>query len=136
MKSPPHLLLIDDDRLEAMFVKRTLRELGIANELVHKTNGEEALDYLLRESCALPCVILLDLNMPKMNGFEFLGQAKALSALEHIPVFVVTTSASELDKARCLELGAKDYIVKTLDLEQFRQDIDRIQHYCGLVTIP
>jgi len=130
MKSCPRLLLVDDDDLEAVIMRRTLRELGIANELLFMSDGEEALGYLLEESCPLPCVILLDLNMPRMSGFEFLCHVKAEPALQHIPVFIVTTSTSETDKTKCLELGAKDYIVKTLDIHEFRRDLRCLRRHC------
>ena len=85
-------MLVEDDQVDAMTLRRALRELKVVNDLVHKTNGEEALEYLQNSNNRKPCVIFLDLNMPKMNGIEFLQIAKADSELRRIPVIVFTTS--------------------------------------------
>jgi CheY-like chemotaxis protein len=77
MRNSRPVLLVEDDHVDAMTVKRALRELHVANPLVHTINGEEALNHLRAESNDSPCVILLDLNMPKMNGIEFLKIIKA-----------------------------------------------------------
>jgi CheY-like chemotaxis protein len=128
------LLLVDDDELEAIIVRRTLRKLGVCNELVHKIDGDEALDYLLGDALQLPCAILLDLNMPRMDGFEFLYYLKANPKLRDIPVLMVTTSASEADKKISFELGAENYIVKTLDICRFQEDLKCLGHYCHRIN--
>ncbi len=132
----PLLLLVEDDDLDALIVKRSLRELEIRCELVHAKDGEEALEYLFTRSSDLPCAILLDLNMPRMDGFEFLHCAQSYVRLKRIPVLVLTTSTSELDRIESLERGATKYIVKTLDADAFRESLRCVQEYCDRATVP
>ena len=132
----PLLLLVEDDDLDALIVKRSLCELHIPCEIVHAKDGEEALEYLIACSCDLPRAILLDLNMPRMDGFEFLGHARSHARLKDIPVLVLTTSTSELDRTESLRLGAARYIVKTLDAEAFRDSLRCVQNYCEPTTVP
>jgi len=112
MRSMKPIMLVEDDHVDAMTLKRALKDLKVANQLVHKLNGEEALDYLKVESNPTPCVIFLDLNMPKMNGIEFLQVAKADNNFRRIPVVVFTTSKNEWDRFESFNLSAAGYIVK------------------------
>ena len=123
------ILLVDDDTVDAMAVRRALRELQVDNELRHVLNGEEALAYLRREGNETPCLILLDLNMPRMNGLEFLEALRADEALNEIPVVVVTTSPDRQDVARSAELGAASYILKCADYAEFRESMKAVQVY-------
>ncbi|MFZ0033631.1 MAG: response regulator, partial [Sedimentisphaerales bacterium] len=91
MRTLKSILLVEDDRVDAMTVKRALKDLNVTNPLAHTLNGEEALEYLTTESNRKPCIILLDLNMPRMNGIEFLKVIKADDKLRTIPVVVLTT---------------------------------------------
>ncbi len=97
MKDTKPILLVEDDSVDAMTVKRALKDLNVTNPLVHKLNGEEALEYLRADENQRPCLILLDLNMPKMNGIEFLKVAKSEDVAKKIPVVVLTTSKDEQD---------------------------------------
>lgn len=128
MQTTKPLLLVDDDQLDAMIVERSLGELGITNELVHKYDGEEALEYL-RDCSALPCAILLDVNMPRMNGFEFLRHAKADNRLKDIPILMLTTSTAKDDITLSFELGAVEYIVKTPSVGEFLQSLETVAGY-------
>ena len=103
MRSSRPILLVDDDNADMMTVRRALKELNVPNELVHHLDGEKALDYLRNNANKAPCVILLDLNMPKMNGIDFLAAAKADAELRQIPVIILTISSDEGDKAKCFE---------------------------------
>ncbi|MDO9236345.1 MAG: response regulator [Aquabacterium sp.] len=89
------IFLIEDDQVDTMVVRRALKELHVANRLEHVENGEEALAYLRDPARERPCLILLDLNMPVMNGIEFLQAAKADSELKRMPVVVLTTSVEQ-----------------------------------------
>lgn len=124
------MLLVEDDDLDAMIVRRSLNELGIANPLIRKKDGEEALEYLIARSDRRPCVILLDLNMPRMNGFEFLRHIKTRPELKDIPVVVVSTSTSNAEISRSLELGACAYVVKSMDSKEFQENLGRISDLC------
>ena len=123
------ILLVEDDALDAVILRRAVRELGWTERLVHLTDGPQALAYLTDREDAMPCVILLDLNMPKMTGFEFLETVKARATLRDIPIVVVTTSEERQDRARSFELGAAGYIVKSADYAEFRRSIRGLHSY-------
>jgi len=127
---------VEDDRIDTMTVKRALKDLKVTNELVHRANGEEALEYLRNETNKKPCVILLDLNMPKMNGIEFLRIAKADEMLKKIPIVVLTTSQQEQDVVESFNLGVAGYIVKPADYKKFVEAIKTINLYWTLSELP
>jgi CheY-like chemotaxis protein len=120
------ILLVEDDSVDAMTVRRALKEVGSTRQLVHQINGEEALNHLhAADDNELPGLILLDLNMPRMNGLEFLEHKQADDRLRDIPVVVLTTSTNARDIERSYELDAKGYIVKSIDYGNF---VDSIRH--------
>jgi DNA-binding response OmpR family regulator len=119
-----------------MTVKRALKDLKVTNELVPIGDGEEAIEYLKRESAVKPCIVLLDLNMPKMDGTEFLKIVKADNALKKIPVVILTTSSSDRDVIESFELGAAGYMVKSIDYEKFVETIQTIDRYWTLSKLP
>jgi CheY-like chemotaxis protein len=100
------------------------------------SNGEEALDYLRNQENDRPCIILLDLNMPRMNGIEFLRIAKAEDRLRNIPVVVLTTSKEEQDKIDSFNLGIAGYMVKPVNYLQFVEVVRTIDLYWTLSEIP
>ncbi|OHB64999.1 MAG: hypothetical protein A2Y76_14210 [Planctomycetes bacterium RBG_13_60_9] len=112
-----------------MAVRRVLKEFHVINELLYAANGEEALALLRGQGHETPCVILLDLNMPKMNGLEFLRIVKADEAMKSIPVVVVTTSGERQDRATSFELGAAAYIIKCSDYGEFRKSMRAVEVY-------
>jgi len=114
-------LLVEDDSIDTMMVERLLKDLKVANSLVYLTNGEEALEYLRNEDNEKPCVIFLDLNMPRMNGIEFLKIVKAEDKLRKIPVVMLTTSKGEQDVIESFKFGINGYVVKPLDCEKFME---------------
>ena len=134
LKKP--ILLVEDDRLDTMIVERALKDLKVTNPLVNGVNGEEALKYLRDEANKKPCVILLDLNMPKMNGIEFLKITKADEVLKKIPVVVLTTSKDEQDIVESFELGVAGYIVKSADYKNFVETVRTINLYWTLSELP
>jgi CheY-like chemotaxis protein len=136
MRTSRPILLVEDDNVDAMTVKRTMKELNVTNELVHLLNGEEALNYLRNKDNHKPCVILLDLNMPKMNGFEFLKIAKDDAILRQIPVIVLTTSKDEQDKVESFQFCAAGYIVKPTDYKKFVEAMKTIDLYWSLSELP
>jgi CheY-like chemotaxis protein len=119
-----------------MTVKRAMRELNVNNSLVHVLNGEEALEYLRNNANEKPCVILLDLNMPRMNGNEFLRIVKADLQLRCIPVVVLTTSRADQDKIECFDKSVAGYVVKPSDYISFVQAMKTLDLYWTLNALP
>jgi len=136
MQNSRPILLVEDDSVDAMTVKRALKDLNVTNPMVRATNGEEALEYLSNASNNKPCVILLDLNMPKMNGIEFLKVAKADPKLRGIPAIVLTTSKDDRDKVDSFKLSVAGYIVKPVDYKKFVEAIKIINLYWTLSELP
>lgn len=136
MRDSRPVLLVEDDTIDAMTVRRAFRDLKVTNPLVHTVNGEEALARLHDEKSAKPCLILLDLNMPKMNGIEFLQVAKTDPALKKIPVVVLTTSSEERDVVESFRLSVAGYIVKPVDYRSFVEAIRTIDLYWTLSELP
>ncbi|PKM76373.1 MAG: two-component system response regulator [Firmicutes bacterium HGW-Firmicutes-15] len=136
MRSKKPILLIEDDQVDAMTVNRALKDLMVCNELIRKENGEEALEFLRNENNLKPCIILLDLNMPRMNGIEFLNVAKNDAQLKMIPVIVLTTSHEEWDRIQSFNLGAAGYMVKPVDYKQFVEVVRVIDLYWTLSELP
>jgi CheY-like chemotaxis protein len=130
------ILLVEDDDVDALMTQRALNDLKVTNKMVHKVNGEDALDYLRDEAAQMPCIILLDLNMPRMNGFEFLKVAKADPALRGIPVIVLTTSDCDQNIVDSYDFGVAGYIVKPIDYKQFVEAIRVLNMYWTLVKLP
>jgi CheY-like chemotaxis protein len=130
------LLLIEDDLVDAMTVRRALGDLHISNRLEHLENGEEALDYLRDPTKERPCLILLDLNMPIMNGIEFLQVIKADNNLKRIPVVVLTTSEEQRDVVGSFDLGVVGYMRKPVDYQQFVETMRSIDVYWTISEVP
>jgi len=126
------ILLVEDDEVDAMTVKRALKDINVTNHLAITRNGEEALEYLKDQGNKKPGIILLDLNMPRMNGIEFLEVAKNDEELKRIPVVVLTTSREEQDKLDSYNLGVAGYMVKPVDYKQFVEVVRTIELYWTL----
>jgi CheY-like chemotaxis protein len=136
MRGRKPILLVEDDRVDAMTVKRALSEIDSNSAVYIVTNGEEALEFLRNKRNDRPGIILLDLNMPRMNGIDFLRVAKADPSLRRIPVIVLTTSQQESEKVESFNLGAAGYIIKPLSYEQFLEMVKAIDKYWTLSEIP
>lgn len=130
------ILLVEDDEVDAMTVRRALKELHVSNPLAQVENGEEALAFLREPDQVMPCLILLDLNMPVMGGIEFLQAAKNDPLLKRIPVVVLTTSDEQQDKVASFDLGVAGYIRKPVDYQQFVEAVRKIDAYWTLSELP
>lgn len=121
MKRLINILLIEDDNLDRMEVQRTLDKKGILYRLKIARNGEDGVSLLNEKESPIytgkPDIILLDINMPKMNGLEFLAKLKRNEGLKDIKVFILTTSEEKEDKSAAAGLGVSGYITKPLKLE-------------------
>jgi CheY-like chemotaxis protein len=136
MRNVKPILLLEDDTVDAMTVQRATKDLNVVNALVRVVNGEEALEYLRDSAKVKPCVILLDLNMPKMNGVEFLKVVKADPQLMGIPVVVLTTSKADQDKIACFDRSVAGYIVKPVDYKRFLDAMRILDLYWTVSELP
>jgi CheY-like chemotaxis protein len=139
---PAVILLAEDDPGDQELTRRALEQSRIRNELYIVEDGEEALDYLLRRgkyedpiSSPKPDLMLLDLNMPKMDGKQLLEQMRADPNLRRIPVVALTTSKQENDIIRTYDLGANSYIVKPVDMDQFVNAIKVLKDYWFQIVV-
>ena len=126
----PHksILLVDDDQVEHMKVSRAFKKLNIQNPLIYKNDGLMAKEYL-EQTEELPSLILLDLNMPNMNGLEFLEFIKADNRLKIIPIVILTTSNNDKDKVESYKYSVAGYMVKPIRLEAYEKVIETIKQY-------
>jgi CheY-like chemotaxis protein len=129
MTPEQHILLVEDDDIDAMTVRRTLRELGAPNPLDRAIDGERALVFLRDPTQPRPGLILLDLNMPRMNGIEFVAEIKRDPLLRLIPVVVLTTSSEEGDRIAAFSNSVAGYMVKPVDYPQFVHVMGLIRDY-------
>ena len=136
MQTLKPILLVEDDSVDAMTVKRAMRDLHVTNAVIHSVNGEEALQYLTDPDKEKPFVILLDLNMPKMGGIEFLKIIKTNAGLKMIPIIVLTTSKEKRDVLDSFELGAAGYMIKPVDYAKFVEVISTVMLYWGSSELP
>jgi len=127
------VLLVEDEPADAHLVRLAFQESQLDIELEQVVDGKEALAFLRKQppftEAPTPGLILLDLNMPRMNGREFLAEVKADPELKRFPVVVLTTSDSEKDIEGCYEMGASGYITKPIDIDRFIQTIKSLGDY-------
>ena len=137
-----NILLVEDDDLDVMNVQRAFKKNNITNPLYVAGNGLEALDMLRGVDGGTPDVpterrlILLDLNMPKMNGIEFLHELRADPALRLIPVIVLTTSGEDRDKVEAYQMNVAGYILKPVTLAHFIETMATLNKYWTLSEVP
>ena len=130
------ILLVEDDNVDAMTVRRAMKDLNVPNSIIHQLDGEDALEYLRSSDNKRPCVILLDLNMPRMNGIDFLKIIKNDDELKQIPVIVMTTSKDERDKMESFEFSIAGYIIKSTDYKKFVEALKILNLYWTLSELP
>jgi len=134
------VLLIEDDDVAAEAVQRSVSKYGLNTPVVVAEDGQEALDVLrgkhLERKLTKPYVILLDLNMPRMNGFEFLAELRADRSLSESVVFVLTTSNNDIDKSRAYEEHVAGYMVKSSVGPQFGKLVKLLDDYRQAVELP
>ena len=136
-----HILLVEDNEGDIVLAKEALKEARIKNRITVVTDGEQALQYLFRENgyynASHPDLILLDVNLPKVNGMEVLERIKSDPALKIIPVVMLTTSTSEKDVMRAYQSYVNCYINKPIDLEEFIRVIKTIESFwLNVVKLP
>ena len=136
------ILLVEDDPGHARLIEKNLRRSGITNEIVIAGDGQQALHYLFGEGeCAgaerpSRLLVLLDLNMPVVDGFQVLERMKADERTKRIPVIVLTTTDDRREVQRCYELGCNVYVTKPVDYGQFSEAIQKLGLFLSIVTVP
>lgn len=137
-----HILLVEDDEGHATLVRRNLRRGGMQGDPVHLHDGQEALDYVFRRAQwsgrkALDSVaMILDLNMPRLGGFEVLRELKAARDGVKMPVFVLTTTDNPIEIERAYSLGAAACLVKPVDDGSFGQMVQRLAGFLNIAHMP
>ncbi len=140
--APLMILLAEDDMGHAMLIQRNLRRAGVRNEIVHVTDGQEALDYVRAEGAYVgrpapeALVILLDINMPRVDGIEALRQLKADEETRKIPAIMLTTTDDPREIDRCYEYGCSVYITKPVEYEKFSDAIRQFGLFLQVVKLP
>jgi len=136
------ILLIEDDPGHARLIEKNLRRSNINNEIEVIRDGQEAIEYLFHEGQytnsqhAPSLLVLLDLNIPGLSGYQILKRMKSDKRTKHIPVIILTTTDDAHEVAKCYELGCNIYITKPVDYDQFSEAIRKIGLFLSVVTIP
>ena len=142
METIGRILLVEDDPKDTELTMAALEEYNLSNEVVVASDGEEALDYLYyrgkfqRRSGDNPAVMLLDLKLPKVDGFEVLQRVKADDKLKMIPVVVLTSSREERDMVESYKLGVNAYVVKPVDFHEFVNAIKELGVFWAIINEP
>jgi CheY-like chemotaxis protein len=132
-----NILLVEDDRVDAMNIRRALEKGNVANPIFTASDGVEALEML--RGSAIPVerrLILLDLDLPRMNGIEFLREVRKDPALQPVSVVILTTSVDERDKIEAYELNVAGYLLKPVTFSKFVELMATIKSYWALVEMP
>ena len=125
------VLFIEDDLIEVMKFKRAISSLDLNHQVIEANNGEDALK-ILEEKDNIPDIILLDLNMPKINGIEFLSILKKDSTLKYVPTVILTTSSNQRDLLACYEIGIAGYVLKPLKYEDYVHKLEKLLAYWSI----
>jgi len=136
------ILTAEDDVGHASLIKKNLRRAGITNEILHFKDGEEILDFLYGKTqephieSGIAYLLLLDINMPKVDGVEVLRQVKQDEKLKKMPVIMITTTDDPREVQRCHDLGCSNYIAKPIDYDKFVQAIRQLGLFLMVVEVP
>jgi CheY-like chemotaxis protein len=136
------ILLAEDDEGHAYLVQQNLLDAGLTNRVVHVTDGQEALDYLHCTGAFLgrvpngPLLLLLDINMPRVDGVEVLRRLKADPATADLPVIMLTTTDDPREVRRCYELGCASYVTKPVEYDRFVDAVRRLGLFLAIVQVP
>jgi CheY-like chemotaxis protein len=134
--APLRVMLVEDDEVDVMNVKRSFKKMGLKHELILASDGVDALEKLRGYTSNFPQVILLDINMPRMSGLEFLKTLREDNSLKSATVFVMTTSDNPKDKLSAFGLNVAGYIVKPISSERFHHALERLVSLWGICEFP
>lgn len=136
------ILLAEDDEGHANLVRRNLKRSGVANEIIHVGDGQEALDYVraagsfAHRDRSAPLLLLLDINMPRVDGIEVLRQVKQDAELNRLPVIMLTTTDDPREIARAYDLGCSVYVTKPVAYDAFVEAVSRLGLFLQVVQVP
>ncbi len=136
------ILLVEDNENDIELTLNALQECHLSNEVLSLRDGAEALDYMYQRNQyadrdgSLPCVILLDLKMPRVDGLEVLRTLKSDASLRHIPIVTLTSSREERDLVLSYDLGVNAFVVKPVDFNQFVQAIRNLGMFWAIINEP
>lgn len=137
------ILLVEDNPQDEMLILRSLRKVNLANQVDVARDGQQALDYLFREGefagrggPDLPTVVLLDINLPRVNGLEVLERVRTNELTRFLPVVILTSSDEERDRLKSYEQGANSFVRKPLDFTEFAEAVASLGVYWLALNIP
>ena len=136
------ILLVEDDPGHARLIEKNLRRSNVANNIVKAGDGQQAIDYLFGQGehagskPPSPLLVLLDLNLPVLDGYQVLQRMKADERTKHIPVIVLTTTDDRREVSRCYDLGCNVYVTKPVEYAQFSEAIRKLGMLLSIVTVP
>jgi CheY-like chemotaxis protein len=142
MKQEVVILITEDDLGHASLITKNLKRSGISNEIIHFKDGEELISFLFNKGkgkhleSGKAYLLLLDIRMPKMDGFEVLDIIKKDSELKKIPVIIITTTDNTKEMDRCHKLGCNNYLTKPVNYENFVESINRLGLFLKILEIP
>lgn len=135
------ILLVEDDPGHALLIEKNLRRAGIANSIIKLDDGQKAVDFLFKKGesrdndLAAPFLVLLDLNLPVLSGYQVLAAIKNEERTKTIPVVILTTTDNPHEISRCYDLGCNVYVTKPVDYEQFSEAIRKLGLFLSIVKI-
>ena len=142
-RKPVTILLVEDDDGHARLLEKNLRRGGVVNQLVRVADGQEAVDYVCRTGSyedsvryPFPNVVLLDVRMPRLDGFEVLAYLKSDPALMTIPVIMLTSTDNQHEINRAYEMGANGYVVKPVSMESFVDRVVKLGMFIEVIELP
>ena len=134
------IVMVEDDEGHARLIERNIRRAGIKNEIRHFTDGGSALQYMRDDPAGPkangPALVLLDLNLPDMNGADILAAIKSDEKLKRTPVVVLTTTDDKVEIQRCYDLGCNVYITKPVNYESFADAIRQLGLFLSVIQVP
>ena len=136
------ILLVEDDPGHARLIEKNLRRSNINNQILNVDDGQKAIDYLFNQGEYAtskhdsPLLVLLDLNIPGVDGYQVLKRMKEDPRTKRIPVVILTTTDDSREVAKCYNLGCNVYVTKPVDYEQFSEAIRKIGLFLSVVTVP
>jgi len=130
------ILLVEDDPGHARLIEKNLRRANLTNDIVHVTDGQQAIDYLFGNGRPSSLLVLLDLNLPVLDGYQILERMRNGESTRRIPVIILTTTDDTREVSRCYELGCNVYVTKPVDYEQFSDAIRKLGLFMAVLMIP